>query len=240
MGKEIQSVCFTGTCPDHTRAELIEMAEDQFEIKDSVTKDLDILVCADPNANSSKLQKAAKNGVKIISYDDFLEMLEGEGDEDEEDDEYDDEEEESNPLYDLMDYLEEPKVKIDAEKVKKVEEAYGIKAPDALKRMVSKCGRTFDDYISNSYQNCFRILTFDEVVDPSENIEGLKMDFKKKNCVPIADCMNNDYIVYNYKNNTWMWINDEASEGEDIAKEDLYIEHDSLRVVLNVIDDENG
>ena len=238
MGKEIQSVCFTGTCPDHTRAELIEMAEDQFEIKDSVTKDLDILVCADPNANSSKLQKAAKNGVKIISYDDFLEMLEG--DEDDEDDEYDDEEEESNPLFDLMDYLEEPKVKIDAKKVKMVEETYGIKAPDALKRMVSKCGRTFDDYISNSYQNCFRILTFDEVVDPSENIEGLKMDFKKKNCVPIANCLNNDYIVYNYKNDRWMWINDNDSDGEDIAKEDNYFDSGRLCDVLSVIDDENG
>ena len=79
----MESVCFTGACPDMTRAELTEMAEEKFEVKTSVTKDLDILVCADPSAGSSKLEKAKKNGTRIISYEDFLEMLESDDDEDE-------------------------------------------------------------------------------------------------------------------------------------------------------------
>ena len=83
----MESVCFTGACPDMTREELTEMAEEKFEVKTSVTKDLDFLVCADPNSGSTKLEKAKKNGTKVISYEEFLEML------DEDDDEnYDDEE----------------------------------------------------------------------------------------------------------------------------------------------------
>ena len=71
----MESVCFTGACPDMTREELTEMAEEKFEVKSSVTKDLDILVCADPNAGSSKLEKAKKNGTLIISYEEFQEIL---------------------------------------------------------------------------------------------------------------------------------------------------------------------
>ena len=71
----MESVCFTGACPDMTREELTEMAEEKFEVKTSVTKDLDILVCADPNAGSSKLEKAKKNGTLIISYEEFQEIL---------------------------------------------------------------------------------------------------------------------------------------------------------------------
>ena len=40
-----------------------------------VSKELDYLIVADPSSGSSKLQKAAKLGVKIIDEDDFLEMI---------------------------------------------------------------------------------------------------------------------------------------------------------------------
>ena len=79
--EKLPSVCFTGACPGYTRAELSDLVEGKYVVKDSVTKDLDILVCADPNSGSSKLQKAAKNGVRIMSYDDFLAII-GEDDED--------------------------------------------------------------------------------------------------------------------------------------------------------------
>ena len=71
-----RTVVFTGACPGHTRAELSDMASKAgYTVKDSVTKDLSMLVCADPNAGTSKLQKAAKNGTKVISYNEFLGML---------------------------------------------------------------------------------------------------------------------------------------------------------------------
>lgn len=67
------SVCFTGACATHKRNELSEMAiKAGYDVKDLVTKDLTILVCADPNSGSSKLQKAAKNGTTVISYEEFL------------------------------------------------------------------------------------------------------------------------------------------------------------------------
>ena len=72
---DLPSVCFTGACPGHSRNELTEMAKGKYLVKDAVTKELDILVCADPNSGSSKLQKAAKNGTKLMSYEDFLATL---------------------------------------------------------------------------------------------------------------------------------------------------------------------
>lgn len=71
----LPSVCFTGACPGYSRGQLTEMAKGKYDVKDAVTKDLSILVCADPNSGSSKLVKAAKNGTKIMSYEDFLATL---------------------------------------------------------------------------------------------------------------------------------------------------------------------
>jgi len=73
----MESVCFTGACPYMTRDALTARASGKFEVKTSVTKDLTILVCADPASGSSKLEKAKKDGTKVISYDEFLKMLDG-------------------------------------------------------------------------------------------------------------------------------------------------------------------
>ena len=69
------TICFTGACIGFTRKELTEKCQGKYDVKDSVTKDLDYLACADPNSGSSKLQKAAKNGTKIISYTELLQSL---------------------------------------------------------------------------------------------------------------------------------------------------------------------
>jgi DNA ligase (NAD+) len=69
------TICFTGSCAGFTRKELTEKCQGKYDVKDSVTKDLDYLACADPNSGSSKLQKAMKNGTKIISYTELLQSL---------------------------------------------------------------------------------------------------------------------------------------------------------------------
>lgn len=69
------TVCFTGACPGYTRSQLTDMAKSKYTVVNSVTKDLQILVCADPNSGSSKLKAAQKNGTKVISYDEFLNSL---------------------------------------------------------------------------------------------------------------------------------------------------------------------
>ena len=71
----MESVCFTGEYYEMTRAELTEKASKKFEVRKSVTKDLDILVCDDPNSGSSKLEKAKKNGTRVITYDEFMDMV---------------------------------------------------------------------------------------------------------------------------------------------------------------------
>ena len=70
-----QTICFTGKM-EHKRSEMEKFAESiGFIPLDHVDKNLSILVCADPNGNSSKLTKARKNGTKIISEQEFMSML---------------------------------------------------------------------------------------------------------------------------------------------------------------------
>jgi NAD-dependent DNA ligase len=69
------TVCFTGACPGYSRKELAELARGKYTVMDGVNKDLNILVCADPNSGSGKLKKAESLGIKLMSYDDFLATL---------------------------------------------------------------------------------------------------------------------------------------------------------------------
>ena len=67
-----QTICFTGKM-EHKRSEMEEIAKKKGYIPiDHVDKTLNILVCADPNSGSSKLQKATKLGIKIISEKEFM------------------------------------------------------------------------------------------------------------------------------------------------------------------------
>lgn len=72
---DLPTVCFTGACKDYSRKELAAKCTGKYTVVDSVTKDTDILACADPGSGSSKLQKARKNGTKVISYDELLRSL---------------------------------------------------------------------------------------------------------------------------------------------------------------------
>ncbi|MDC7233835.1 MAG: hypothetical protein PQJ58_11440 [Spirochaetales bacterium] len=65
-------VCMTGKGP-LGRKELQKIIESRgYEFSSSVTKSTSILLCEDPEGNSSKLQKARKNGIQLVSYKDFL------------------------------------------------------------------------------------------------------------------------------------------------------------------------
>lgn len=46
-----------------------------YEFKSSVTKDLTFLVCNDPNSTSSKIKNAKKNGIQVITEDEFKKIL---------------------------------------------------------------------------------------------------------------------------------------------------------------------
>ena len=69
------SFCFTGAMA-YKRADLEKMVEENGgEVRSSVSGDLTYLVQADPNSTSSKSEKARKIGTKIITPEEFLEMV---------------------------------------------------------------------------------------------------------------------------------------------------------------------
>lgn len=72
-----KSFCFTGAA-SRPRKELQQMVKDNGGIVfDSCKKGLDYLVLADPNSTSTKAVKARRDGVNLISEEDFVKMCGG-------------------------------------------------------------------------------------------------------------------------------------------------------------------
>lgn len=72
------TVCITGKLSSgRTKGEYEQpLMARGWQLVDSVTKDLDYLVVADPSANTNKTQKAKKYGVKIISEEELINLIE--------------------------------------------------------------------------------------------------------------------------------------------------------------------
>lgn len=71
----LPKICFTGKMPE-SRSYYEQLAADNgFEPVNSVTKDLNLLVAEDINSGSSKITKAEKAGVKVISLDEWQKNL---------------------------------------------------------------------------------------------------------------------------------------------------------------------
>ena len=69
-----KSFCFTGAA-SRPRKELWSLVENNGGIvHEGIKKDTDFLVLADPNSTSSKAVKARKQGITLISEDDFVKM----------------------------------------------------------------------------------------------------------------------------------------------------------------------
>ncbi len=65
-------VCMTGKGPGR-RNDLIKIIEEKgYEYSAAVTKDLAILICDDVNGKSTKLDNARKNGIRLMSYEEFF------------------------------------------------------------------------------------------------------------------------------------------------------------------------
>ena len=75
--EERPTVCFTGKMPEK-RSYYEKLAEAHgYAAADDVNSHLSLLVAADVNDTSSKLKKAPKLGIRIVSLDGFLRELEG-------------------------------------------------------------------------------------------------------------------------------------------------------------------
>lgn len=69
-----EKVCMTGTDPWKKGRKVLteELTAMGYEEVDGVTKTTNVLVCEDINGDSSKLVKARKLGIKIVSYEEFF------------------------------------------------------------------------------------------------------------------------------------------------------------------------
>ena len=70
------TVCFTGTGPKPRKELQILAMNNGYQVTENANQ-CTILVAADVGGNSTKLQKAKSKGIKVISYEEFLETLRG-------------------------------------------------------------------------------------------------------------------------------------------------------------------
>lgn len=103
----------------------------------------------------------------------------------------------------------------DARLIQAVSNRYSCKLPDILERLVSYCGMgmPLDD-------EC-RILSYGEILDADEK---LHMDFVALRIIPVADCCDNDFAVYDIKKEAWALFN--------IGDGTLFMERQTLEELL--------
>lgn len=73
-GESKGTVALTGKGPMDRKELAVRLEEMGYEFVSSVTGDTDILICEDPSSGSSKLQKAVKLGVRLVSYEEFFSL----------------------------------------------------------------------------------------------------------------------------------------------------------------------
>ncbi len=166
-----------------------------------------------------------------VAYD---EPVDGErdddGQEEDEDEEFEDMDEDGDEDVDPIAEFKHMLLtcEIDDAKVSKVEEVYGVTAPDMLKRVITLCDNDTDNYLVNSISiNILRWLSTSEVLDPTKKYG---IDYKSIGYVPVADCLNCDFIFYNSKKKVWVWC-----DGDDVDK--IYVEDKDLMKVIQCVDD---
>ncbi len=71
--KGMNKIAMTGKGPMKRDDLIAEIEAKGYEFVKSVTKETDILICEDVSGNSTKLQKARKQGISLVSYEEFFE-----------------------------------------------------------------------------------------------------------------------------------------------------------------------
>lgn len=97
------------------------------------------------------------------------------------------------------DYIKElEKFTVDTKKVEIIEKKYNTSLSEVVKKIVSNSEESvfFDDD--------YRILSFAEIEDAESD---LHVNFAEKGIIPIADCGENDFIVYHYNDDFWSKFN---------------------------------
>ena len=65
-------VCMTGKGPKGRKELIVDIEAKGYSFSETINKDLEYLICEDVNGSSSKLDKAKKLGITLISYEEFF------------------------------------------------------------------------------------------------------------------------------------------------------------------------
>lgn len=113
-------------------------------------------------------------------------------------------------------YLEQIEKKaVDDSKVQKVEAVYGDVLPELIRIIISNNNEP------EFFDNGVRILAYNEIIDAEKD---LHVDFKKKGIIPVADCGENNFVVYHFAEKIWSKFN--------IIDETVFKKKDCLEVLL--------
>jgi len=86
---------------------------------------------------------------------------------------------------------------IDTVKVSKIEKMYGAVLPEIAKKIISYSNKPV-------FVGEYRVISYSEIVNAEDD---LHVPFINKGMIPFVDCMNNDFIVYDFANNIWTKYN---------------------------------
>jgi len=119
---------------------------------------------------------------------------------------------------DIREYLDEIQSHpVKEENVKAIESRYGFSLPDMVRHIVSEEDVFFSD------EEEIRVLPFDEILNAEEELHA---DFEGEGIIPLADCYENDFIVYNDREKNWSMYN--------IVDQDMFfMESSSLSELLD-------
>lgn len=97
------------------------------------------------------------------------------------------------------DYLDAAsKWEIVDERVEAIGETYTLRLPELLQRIISHSDEPY------FFDDGSHILSLDEMLGVEET---LGVSFSDKHLVPVVDCCDGDFIVYNYGNDVWAIYN---------------------------------
>lgn len=89
------------------------------------------------------------------------------------------------------------KCELDEKRIAKVEKAYATSFPVQVRAIISNCNTPI-------FLEEYRVLSFSEIIDAEDD---LNVNFKKEKIIPLIDCGDNDFIVYNFSKKTWAKYN---------------------------------
>lgn len=89
------------------------------------------------------------------------------------------------------------KTKVDSKVTKTLTKGYSPDIPTVVEQIVSL-------FKSGGFVNGYRFLSLDEIEYAEDD---LHVDFKKRHIIPLVDCGDNDFIVFDYCSEKWMLFN---------------------------------